>query len=128
MITSVIPKERRRESVISRSVRPLISTRALGRVSVSGRRRVPRPAARIMAFIGGEAPEGKEVGSGERRAAEGKRLRRDSEIAEGTQRAKQRSPTGSGQTPGGPYKSKIEERFLSAQADPFAGAKGEEEV
>jgi hypothetical protein len=30
----------------------LISTRALGRVSVRGRRRVPRPAARIMAFMG----------------------------------------------------------------------------
>src|SRR3989441_5023956 len=52
MITSRIPKARKRESVISSSVRPAISTSALGRESVSGRRRVPRPAARIMAFIG----------------------------------------------------------------------------
>src|SRR6202521_58328 len=52
MITSLTPKARRRESVISSSVRPPTSTRALGRLSVSGRRRVPRPAARIMALIG----------------------------------------------------------------------------
>ncbi len=37
--------------MISRRVRPESSTRALGRESVSGRRRVPRPAARTMAFI-----------------------------------------------------------------------------
>src|SRR5205807_2474448 len=58
MMTSLIPKERRRASVISSSVRPLISTRALGRVSVSGRRRVPRPAARIIAFIREPAASG----------------------------------------------------------------------
>src|SRR5580704_8005599 len=51
MMASVMPKVRRRLTVISRSERPLISTRAFGRVSVRGRRRVPRPAARIMAFI-----------------------------------------------------------------------------
>src|SRR6266853_831397 len=51
IITSVTPKLRRRESVISSSVRPLISTRALGRSSVRGRKRVPRPAARIIALI-----------------------------------------------------------------------------
>ena len=44
-------------------VRPLISTSALGRESVSGRKRVPRPAARIMAFMG------KPVASGEWRVA-----------------------------------------------------------
>ena len=38
-------------SVISSSVRPPISTSALGRSSVSGRSRVPSPAARIIAFI-----------------------------------------------------------------------------
>src|SRR5271165_5879528 len=53
MMTSRTPKELKRVRVISRSVRPATSTRALGRVSVSGRRRVPSPAARIMAFIGG---------------------------------------------------------------------------
>src|SRR5579863_1737197 len=52
MMTSVTPKVRRRVRVISRRVRLLSSTRALGRVSVRGLRRVPRPAARIMAFIG----------------------------------------------------------------------------
>src|SRR6267378_1698180 len=52
-MTSVTPKACRREKVISRRVRPESSTSALGRLSVSGRRRVPRPAARIMAFIGG---------------------------------------------------------------------------
>src|SRR5262245_13925283 len=52
MITSLISNLRSRSSVISRSVRPLISTRALGRSFVSGRSRVPRPAARIIAFIG----------------------------------------------------------------------------
>ena len=62
MMTSVTPAVRRRVRVISRSVRPESSTRALGRESVSGRRRVPRPAARIMAFIAGEAPA---VASGE---------------------------------------------------------------
>src|SRR6266566_9480286 len=50
MTTSVTPKERRRERVISSSVWPATSTKALGRVSVSGRKRVPRPAARIIAF------------------------------------------------------------------------------
>src|SRR5208282_72331 len=52
IITSRTPKLRKRESVISSSVRPLISTSALGRSSVRGRKRVPRPAARIIAFIG----------------------------------------------------------------------------
>src|ERR1700691_255411 len=52
MIASRTPKARTREMVISSSVRPLISTRAFGRSSVSGRKRVPRPAARIIAFIG----------------------------------------------------------------------------
>src|SRR5260370_40161825 len=51
-ITSLSRKVRRRERVISSRVRPESSTRALGRVSVRGFRRVPRPAARIMAFIG----------------------------------------------------------------------------
>src|SRR6266404_8175255 len=46
-----MPKLRSRESVISSMVRPATSTSALGRSSVSGRKRVPRPAARIMAFI-----------------------------------------------------------------------------
>ena len=82
MITSVIPKARRRERVISSRVRPAISTRALGRVSVRGFRRVPRPAARIMAFIAG--PSSKTLKS-----------KRDSS---------------------------------HPQADPFAGAKGEEEI
>src|SRR6266446_1596537 len=58
MMTSVMPKVRRRVRVISRRVRPASSTRALGRSSVSGRRRVPRPAARIMAFIEGLSLEG----------------------------------------------------------------------
>src|ERR1700676_803414 len=49
---SFTPKVRRRAMVISSSARPLISTRALGRSLVSGRRRVPSPAARIMAFMG----------------------------------------------------------------------------
>src|ERR1700722_11050323 len=61
-MASVMPKVRRRVSAISRRVRPFSSTRALGRASVSGRRRVPRPAAKIMAFMGedsrsGEPPE-----------------------------------------------------------------------
>src|ERR1700686_826563 len=51
MITSFTPKLRRRERVISSNVRPLISTSALGRLSVRGRSRVPRPAAKIIAFI-----------------------------------------------------------------------------
>src|SRR5579862_5341423 len=51
-MTSFTPKERRRARVISSSVRPPISTSALGRWLVSGRRRVPSPAARIMAFGG----------------------------------------------------------------------------
>ena len=42
---------RRRRSVISRRVCPAISTSALGRSLVSGRNRVPRPAARTIAFI-----------------------------------------------------------------------------
>src|SRR5260370_29787944 len=52
MITSRTPKFCKRESAISSSVRPSISTSALGRSSVSGRKRVPRPAAKIIAFIG----------------------------------------------------------------------------
>src|ERR1700758_5589751 len=51
-MTLFTPHERRRVRVISRSVRPEISTRALGRSLVSGRKRVPSPAARIMAFGG----------------------------------------------------------------------------
>src|SRR5690349_20332518 len=51
---SLTPNFLRRSMVISRSVRPLISTSALGRSLVRGRRRVPRPAARIMAFMGGK--------------------------------------------------------------------------
>src|ERR1019366_3588856 len=50
-MTSSIPSAHKRVSAISSSVRPLISTSALGRSSVSGRKRVPRPAARIMAFM-----------------------------------------------------------------------------
>src|SRR5258708_38436210 len=91
MMTSVTPKERRRERVISSSVRPAISTSALGRLSVSGRKRVPRPAARIIAFM--------RALSSNRPASEG-----------------------------GPYKGKVEERFLAAQVDRFAGAKGEEKI
>src|SRR5713101_4796554 len=53
MITSRTPNARRRASVISNSVRPAISTRVFGRSFVSGRKRVPSPAARIMAFIVG---------------------------------------------------------------------------
>src|SRR5439155_3654736 len=52
MMTSLMPKVRRRMRVISRRVRPESSTRALGRLPVSGRRRVPKPAAKIMAFMG----------------------------------------------------------------------------
>src|SRR5947209_18219050 len=52
MITSRIPKSRRRVRVISRRVRPPTSTNALGRSLVRERRRVPKPAARIIAFIG----------------------------------------------------------------------------
>src|SRR5208283_5013048 len=52
MMTWRIPKPCRRVSTISSKVRPLISTSALGRSPVSGRRRVPIPAARIMARIG----------------------------------------------------------------------------
>src|SRR5882762_7873720 len=75
-ITSLIPKERKRERVISSSVRPPSSTRALGRLSVSGRRRVPRPAERIMAFIGGDSPRKEEAASGEWQVArKGKRER-----------------------------------------------------
>src|SRR5579885_3444619 len=50
-MTSRIPNAFNRVRVISSKVRPLSWTRALGRVSVSGRRRVPSPAARIIAFI-----------------------------------------------------------------------------
>src|SRR5258708_32170438 len=89
MMTSVTPKERRRERVISSSVRPAISTSALGRLSVSGRKRVPRPAARIIAFM--------RALSSNRPASEG-----------------------------GPYKGKVEERFLAAQVDRFVGANREE--
>src|ERR1700733_12355786 len=52
MMTSRMPKECKRERAISSKVRPPTSTSALGRVSVRGRRRVPRPAAKIIAFIG----------------------------------------------------------------------------
>src|SRR5438477_3849921 len=52
MTTSVIPKARRRERAISNSVWPATSTSALGRLSVRGRKRVPKPAAKIIAFIG----------------------------------------------------------------------------
>src|SRR5215470_7076365 len=47
----VTPKDLSRSMVISRSARPFNSTRALGISSVSGRRRVPNPAARIIAFM-----------------------------------------------------------------------------
>src|SRR6266571_3300559 len=57
MITSRIPNARKRESVISTIVRPAISTSAFGRLSVSGRKRVPSPAAKIIAFIGGASLE-----------------------------------------------------------------------
>src|SRR6516164_10369348 len=50
-MSSFTPKERSRAMVISSMVRPATSTSALGLSLVSGRRRVPRPAARIMAFI-----------------------------------------------------------------------------
>src|SRR5579885_912877 len=50
MISST-PKARSREIVISSSVRPSSSTSAFGRSFVSGRSRVPRPAARTIAFI-----------------------------------------------------------------------------
>src|SRR5260370_6363833 len=89
MMASRTPKGRKRESVISRRVRPAISTSALGRLAVSGRKRVPRPAARIMAFI---------------RAL----------------------PSNRPALEGGPYKGKVEERFLAAQVDRFAGANREE--
>src|ERR1700751_3035943 len=49
-MTSFTPKERRRVSVISSRVRSSISTSAFGQSLVSGRRRVPSPAARIMAL------------------------------------------------------------------------------
>src|SRR6266702_102960 len=51
LITSRTPNARKRETVISSSVRPAISTSAFGRLSVSGRKRVPSPAAKIMAFM-----------------------------------------------------------------------------
>src|SRR5260370_33087781 len=66
-----MPKVRKRERVISSRVRPESSTRALGRVSVRGFRRVPKPAARIMAFIGGAMQ-----GSGEWRVGGGEVLER----------------------------------------------------
>src|SRR5215813_5624997 len=50
-MNSVTPKDLRRSMVISRRVRPLSSTRALGMLSVRGRRRVPKPAAKIIAFM-----------------------------------------------------------------------------
>src|SRR5215475_161847 len=53
MMISSTPNVFSRSIVISKRVRPLIATRALGVLSVRGRRRVPRPAARIMAFIAG---------------------------------------------------------------------------
>src|SRR6266705_2919242 len=51
MITSRTPNARKRESVISTIVRPAISTSAFGRLSVSGRKRMPSPAAKIIAFM-----------------------------------------------------------------------------
>src|SRR5256885_15724181 len=63
-IISVTPKDFRRSMVISRRVRPLSSTRALGMLSVRGRRRGPRPAARIMAFIGKDHERRGEGGGG----------------------------------------------------------------
>jgi len=59
-MNSATPKDFNRVIVISRSVRPLSSTRALGMVSVRGRSRVPRPAARIMAFMD-ETRDGEQV-------------------------------------------------------------------
>src|SRR2546428_8827278 len=92
-ITSLIPKERKRERVISSSVRPPSSTRALGRLSVSGRRRVPRPAERIMAFIGGDSPRKEEAASGEWQVAgKGKKKSGDAGGAEGTQRRRGSQP------------------------------------
>src|SRR5881409_2600222 len=57
MITPSTPDARRRSSVISSSVRPATSTNAFGRLSVSGRRRVPRPAASTIAFISRDSPK-----------------------------------------------------------------------
>src|SRR5690348_7655881 len=51
-----MPNDRRRTSVISSSVRPPTSTSALGLLLVSGRRRVPSPAAKIIAFIWRSSP------------------------------------------------------------------------
>src|SRR5260370_21026167 len=51
-ITTRTSNARIRASVISSSVRPATSTSALGRLSVSGRNRVPSPAAKTIAFIG----------------------------------------------------------------------------
>src|SRR5258707_15760605 len=53
MMNSVMPKVRRRVRVISRRVRPESSTRALGRVSVSGLRRGARAGDRGISFFGG---------------------------------------------------------------------------
>src|SRR5579883_2184614 len=55
MMISSTPKSRSREIVISSSVRPSSSTSAFGRSFVSGRSRVPSPAARIIAFIASPA-------------------------------------------------------------------------
>src|ERR1039458_6962506 len=55
-MTSMTPTFFNRRSAISSSVRPATSTSALGRLSVNGRRRVPKPAARIIAFIGPFSP------------------------------------------------------------------------
>src|SRR5256885_14803675 len=63
-IISVTPKDFRRSMVISRRVRPLRSTRALGMLSGRGRRRVPRAAARVMAFVGQEHERSGEGGGG----------------------------------------------------------------
>src|SRR5580692_7788992 len=63
MMASVTPNDWRGLMVISRRVRPFSATRALGRVPVRGRRRVPKPAARIMAFMAGTSEEW--VASGE---------------------------------------------------------------
>src|SRR5580700_7752392 len=104
MMASVMPKVRRRVRVISRRVRPFSSTRALGRVSVRGRRRVPRPAARILAFIQGLSWEEARRVNSEEWVVSGQKKRGKGVYTEGTRTHKR------------------EERFLAAQADRFAGA------
>jgi hypothetical protein len=43
--------------VISSNVRPPTSTKAFGRLLVNGRKRVPNPAAKIIALIVGNSPD-----------------------------------------------------------------------